>query len=247
MLTHLRVLAGMKMAMAKVYSMVLLLLLLPSLALATEVSVDQELVAQLVPLRVRAESVPKSLHVAMAQTARRQPLQACAQIVKKHQDLLEKAAPLFYQPDRRHGGDPDGISAFLKANVDGPTPYLQIVNENFVSAPGVRALGVLTCVRAGLAREAQIFVRDLALLHGDPQARLTLALLKALEAGQWKAALPWLDQAQNGPRADLLRALAGLPPGPKALLLAAQRGVATPEEEQLVRQVAKLLTISLEN
>ena len=203
--------------------------------------VDAALARALVPQKLRPDAVPKALTSVQAAIRHQKCPQACTAIVAHHRKLLAEAAPLFYQPDRRRGGDEVGVTLFLAKHVDGPAPELQIVAESFVPAPGVRALGVDACLRAGQAREAEMFVRDLAMLHGDAQARLTLALLRAVTAGQWPAGAAVLEPTQTGPRVTLLRALAGEAPGPKPLLAQAAREAATPEEHQLVAEVAHAL------
>ena len=202
---------------------------------------DIDLIARLQPLRPRQESLPPPLVAVAKLIARKSYPQACKQVVNLRTDLLHKAAPLFYQPDRRRGGDVEGVSAFLRRYVEGPKPLLQIVQETFVPAQAMRALAVDACVRANQPQQAVPFVADLALLSNDAQSRLALALLKAQAAQSWQAGMTAIDRTVTGPRAALLRALAGQPPGAQALCAQAWREAASPEEVALAQQVAKLL------
>ncbi len=211
----------------------------------TPATLDVELLARLQPLRVRHESLgPELLPIAKLLDRKRYP-QACSQIAKLRVDLIHKAAPLFYQPTRKGGGDVEGVSHFLQTHVAGPKPTLQIIQESFVPSQAMRALAVDACVRAKQPQEAVVFVADLALMAHDAQARLALALLKAQIAGQWSAGLAALDPTVTGPRAALLRALAGHPTGAVALCAQAWREAASPDEVALVQQVAKLLAVTL--
>ncbi len=217
----------------------------PSASAVESVALDADLIARLQPLRARRESLaPPLLAIAKLIDHKRYP-QACTQIAKLRLDLLHKAAPLFYQPDRRRGGDVEGVSHFLTTHVEGPKPMLQIVQETFVPSQGMRALAVEACIRAKQPQQAVVFVADLALLSHDAQSRLTLGLLKAQIAGRWQAGLEAIDQTVTGPRAALLRALAGQPPGARAHCWMAWRGAASPEEVALAQQVARMLNVTL--
>ncbi len=222
---------------------------LGSLALATPppaaILLDADFIARLQPLRARQESLPAPLVAISKLVAKKRYPQACGQIAKLRLDLVRKAAPLFYQPDRRRGGDVEGVSHFLTTHVEGPKPLLQIVQETFVPSQAMRALAVDACVRANQPKEAVVFVADLALLSHDAQSRLTLALLKAQIAGDWHAGLSAIDQSVAGPRTALFRALAGQQPGNQPLVAQAWREAASPEEVALTQQVAKALNVAL--
>ncbi len=228
----------------------LLALLSPSIATAQapaepSATLDADLIARLQPLRARRESLaPPLVAIAKLVDRKRYP-QACGQVAKLRTDLIRKAAPLFYQPTRQRGGDVEGVSHFLQTHVEGPRPMLQIIHETFVPSQGMRALAVDACVRAGQPQQAVVFVADLALLSHDPQSRLTLGLLKAQVAGRWKDAMASIDLSVTGPRAALLRALAGQPPGVEALCAQAWREAASPEEVALAQQVARMLHVTL--
>jgi hypothetical protein len=208
-------------------------------------ALDADLIARLQPLRARHDSLaPQLLAIEKLMGKKRYP-QACMQIAKLRVDLIHKAAPLFYQPDRRRGGDTEGVSHFLQTNVEGPKPLLEIIHEMFVPSQPMRALAVEACVRAKTPKEAVVFVADLAVLSNDPQARLTLALLRAQIAGRWQAGASAINQNVTGPRASLFRALAGQPPGAQPLVARAWQEAASPEEVGLTQQVAKLLNVAV--
>lgn len=213
-------------------------------AWASSPPVDPKVVEALLAIQPRSEAIPKSLAGAKKQADRKNYAAACKLVMTRHQALLRQAAPLFYQPDRRRGGDDVGLTSFLEHHLEGPQPELQMVAESLVPAPGVRALGIWVCLRAGLPGQAEVLVRDLALLHAEPQARLTLALLRAQSSGRWADGAAVLGPDQRTPRALLLRALAGEAPGAKALLEQASREAATPQEQQLAAQVSQLLGLA---
>ncbi len=228
------------------FAMILMIFLLPRLLLAqTPARLDPELIARLQPLRVHADSLAPVLLPLSKLTAHKRYSQACTGVAKLRVELIRKAAPLFYAPTRKGGGDVEGMSHFLRTHVEGPKPTLQIIQETFVPSQAMRALAVDACVRAGQPQEAIVFVADLALMAHDAQARLTLGLLKAQIAGQWQAGLAAIDATVSGPRAALLRALAGHPTGAQALCAQAWREAASHEEVALTQQVAKLLNVAL--
>lgn len=213
--------------------------------IAPRETLDADLIARLQPLRARRESLAAPLVAIAKLVERKRYPQACAQIAKLRVNLVRKAAPLFYQPTRQGGGDVEGVSHFLQTHVEGPKPTLQIIQETFVPSQAMRALAVEACVRANQPQQALPFVADLALLSHDPQSRLTLGLLKAQIAGRWQEAMASIDLTVTGPRAALLRALAGQPPGAQALCAQAWREAASPEEVALARQVARQINVAL--
>lgn len=214
-------------------------------ALAHELAVDPQVVAALQPGRLQRDAMPHALRPVAALVARRQFAPACRQLAQLRRELLRRAAPLFYQPDRQHGSDSLGMTLFLKANVEGPKPLLEIVHERLVPAPALRTLAVEACGLAGQPAEGALFVSDLALLAGDAQARLALGLLRAQAAGRWSAGLGPIEAGQTGPRVALLRALAGHPPGAEALVREAGRLAVSSEEALLVHRIARLLGVAV--
>lgn len=210
-----------------------------------------DLLVELQPLRprtVRTEEIAPKLRPAAALHGKQKWQQACDSAEALRSALMRTAAKLFYAPDRKKGGDVDGIERFLDAYVRGKMPLLELPLDVFSPAAGFRAIAVDACIRADRGDLALPFLAEIAgaARPGSADgtaARLALAVALAQRTGRWSAGVAVLTPEDAGVRVLLLRALAETDAAKRTVWLAeARKSVARPEDPALMTRVEALLT-----